>query len=93
MQLRTIKTTVTFSPAFLQRLKAVAHEQNSPVSRVIEVEMSKVLHEREARKRSKMFAALRKWRGTGSPGVTDASQTIDETLYGANGSWKGERAL
>ncbi len=92
MQLRTIKTTVTFSPAFLQRLKSVAQERRSSMSRLIEDELSEILRERENRKLSKMYAAIKKWQGSGSPGITDASQTIDQTLYGENGAWKGQGA-
>lgn len=92
MQLRTVKTTITLSPIFLQRLKTVAQERRSSMSRVIEDEMSAVLREREGRKLSKMYAAIKKWQGTGSRGITDVSQTIDETLYGANGAWKGQSA-
>lgn len=92
MQLNTIKTTVTFSPAFLQRLKVVARERSSSISRLIEEELSALLRERETSQLARMYGAIRKWQGSGSPGITDASQTIDETLYGAHGVWKGERA-
>jgi hypothetical protein len=92
MQLSTIKTTVTFSPAFLERLKAVAQERRSSVSRLIEEELTNLLREREERQLRKMYASIRKWQGSGSPGITDASQTIDVSIYGAKGDWKGRDA-
>lgn len=61
------------------------------MSRVIENDLS-TFHETQAQQAlDKMYATLRKWQGKGSHGITDASQTIDETLYGENGVWRGQR--
>jgi len=49
-----------------------------------------VYREIERLKRERMYAGLNAFREAGSPGITDASTTIDETLYGDNGAWKGE---
>ncbi|NOG49627.1 MAG: hypothetical protein HND48_09425 [Chloroflexi bacterium] len=92
MQVRTAKTTLVFTPGFLRNLKRMAREQRKSMSRIVEDELNPVFQHREKRKLSKMFAAIRKWQGSGSPGITDISQTIDETLYGASGVWKGSRA-
>lgn len=92
MQVHTTKTTLTFSPTFLQRLKTAAQERNRSMSRLIEEELSAILHEWEARKLSKTYSAIKKWQGSGSHGITDASQTIDQTLYGVDGVWKGHGA-
>lgn len=82
MQLRTIKTTVVLSPAFLQRLKAHARRTKRSMSSVIEEELETVFQKREKQKLEKMYDALEDLQGIGSPSVSDASQTIDETLYG-----------
>ncbi|MBX3083946.1 MAG: hypothetical protein KF716_20085 [Anaerolineae bacterium] len=36
-----------------------------------------------------VYAALHKYHGKGDPTLTDVSTTINETLYGENGAWKG----
>jgi len=38
---------------------------------------------------SKIYEGLRELKGIGDKSVTDASETIDEVLYGENGAWKG----
>ena len=38
---------------------------------------------------SRMYKGLRELKGIGDKSVTDASETIDEVLYGENGAWKG----
>jgi len=38
---------------------------------------------------SRMYEGLRELEGIGDKSVTDASETIDEVLYGENGAWKG----
>lgn len=38
---------------------------------------------------SKIYEGLRELKGIGEKSVTDASETIDEVLYGENGAWKG----
>lgn len=92
MQQQTVKTTLSFSAGFLQRIRTMARERRWSMSRVIEVDLNSHFEEQEKQRLEKMYAALRKWQGSGSPDVSDASQTIDETLYGAGGVWKGSRA-
>jgi len=38
---------------------------------------------------SKVHKGLRELDGVGDKSVTNASETIDEVLYGENGVWKG----
>jgi hypothetical protein len=87
----TIKTTLTFSPSFLQRVKTIAHKRKWSMSRVIENDLNTFHENREQQELDKMYATLRKWQGSSSADITDASQTIDETLYGENGVWRGQR--
>ncbi len=91
MQTHTIKTTLTFSPSFLQRVKTLAQERKWSMSRVIENDLSTFHETQERQKLNKMYATLRKWQGSSTTDITDASQTIDETLYGENGVWRGQR--
>jgi hypothetical protein len=36
-----------------------------------------------------MYKELSKLSGAGKAGIRDASTTIDKTLYGENGAWRG----
>jgi len=92
MQQHTVKTTLTFSPGFLQKVRTIAQERQWSMSRVIENDLIAFLKEQEQQKLDRMYVALRKFQGGGSPGITDASTTIDETLYGDEGAWKGQPA-
>lgn len=38
---------------------------------------------------SRIYEGLRELKGIGDNSVTNASETIDEVLYGENGAWKG----
>lgn len=91
MQTHMLKTTLTFSPSFLHKIKSLAQERKWSMSRVIENDLSLLLKEQEQQKITKMYDALNKLKGIGKAGITDASQTIDETLYGDNGVWRGQR--
>lgn len=62
------------------------------MSRTIELELDQVFKKREDQQLKQTYDAMEKWMGTGSPKIADASQTIDQTLYGKDGVWKGERA-
>lgn len=92
MQTHTIKTTLTFSPVFLQKLRQHARKNKTSMSRTIEERLHRIITEEEQRELQRTYHALDQLFGIGSHGITDASQTIDETLYGENGVWKGSRA-
>ncbi|MEP7284419.1 MAG: hypothetical protein ABI947_01465 [Chloroflexota bacterium] len=51
-----------------------------------------MLKEQEHTQLKQMYRVFRTMKGSGNPGITDASRTIDETLDGNNGAWKGGRA-
>ena len=38
----------------------------------------------------RMYKVLKEMEGIGDPDITDASTTINETLYGENGAWRGD---
>ena len=89
LQTRTGKTTLSFTSSFRERLKMLSEEHNKSMSQFVEDELEKVLKEKERGKLKHMYSVLREMRGSGSHGITDASSTIDETLYGDHGAWKG----
>ena len=92
MQTHTIKTTLTFSPVFLQKLRQHARKNKTSMSRTIEERLHQLLTQEEQHQLQRTYHALDQLFSIGSHGITDASQTIDETLYGDNGVWKGNHA-
>lgn len=82
MQPQTVKTTLSFSPGFLQQIRTIAKEHGWSMSRVIEEFLTNHLEFQERQRVTKMYNALRKWQRSGSSEKSDASLTIDETVYG-----------
>lgn len=92
LQPRTGKTTLSFTPSFRERLRMLSQEHHKSMSQFVEDELGRALQEKEETQLTQMYRTFRTMRGSGSPGITDASSTIDETLYGRNGVWKGSHA-
>ncbi len=90
LQARTSKTTLSFTPSFIEHLKIASQKAAKSMSRFIEDELGQMLKEKEQKKLKHMYSVLREMRGSGNLGITDASSTIDETLCGNKGAWKGK---
>jgi hypothetical protein len=86
-----IRTSVLLPPNLYQQLSMRAAEEKSTVSKMVRSILDVALtHDDSARVR-RVYSGLWKIHGKGIPDITDVSSTIDETLYGQNGAWKGER--
>ena len=84
------RTTFTFSPGFYERLKRLSQGEHKTMSRFVEEKLTQLLAQQEQQQLGQMYAGLRRLRGTGQVGITDASSRIDDILYGENGTWKGQ---
>ena len=89
MQVQPIRTTILMPPSLLKRLKLFAHDQRRPVSEIVAIAVRQVIETNDQSRLERMYKGLFALAGAGTKGVTDASSTIDETLYGADGAWKG----
>lgn len=85
----TVRASFVLPAALHQRLLIVSKQENKNLSEVVREILDRELAKREARKLDHMYQALKAMDGIGDPGITDASTTIDEVLYGENGAWRG----
>ena len=89
--MNTVRTTLMMPPALLERLKLFSRHEGKSMSEVVVQGVRHVLDEHEAARLERMYQALFALKGIIKEPMTDASTTIDETLYGENGVWKGQR--
>jgi hypothetical protein len=74
-----------------QRLEWVSKQERKSISRVVSELLDKALSSQEKLRLARMYPELRKLQGACKEPLVDASTTINETLYGENGAWKGQR--
>ena len=89
--MNTVRTTLMMPPALLERLKLFSRHQGKSMSEVVEEGVRHVLDEHEDDRLERTYQGLLALKGMIKEPITDASTTIDETLYGENGAWKGQR--
>jgi hypothetical protein len=87
--MQTIPTTIRLQPSLLERLKMFSREHNTTMTEVIESGIRQIIEQQEQTRIKRMYKGLFALKGVGKAGVTDASTTIDEELYGESGAWKG----
>jgi hypothetical protein len=83
-----VRTSLVLPDTLHQRLLIFARQENIPISRFILDILDKALAAQEQARIKKMYQALDKLDGLGLAGVTDASATINQTLYGDHGAWQ-----
>jgi predicted DNA-binding protein len=86
-----LRTSLYLPTPLHQRLIVASKQEGKPMSRLVGELLDKALASRESAKLQRMYSGLLKKGGFGPANITDASTTIDEVLYGANGAWKGQR--
>ena len=84
----TIRTSITLPVDLLHRLRQTAHATNNTFSDLVRTLLEKGVVSQEKSTLAKTYAALDKVKGISAADVSDASMTINETLYGENGAWK-----
>ena len=89
MQTQAIRTTILMRPGLFRRLKLFSQEQRKPMSEIVDAGVSQVIEADDQLRLERLYKGLFTLAGTGKRGITDASSTIDEFLFGDNGAWKG----
>src|ERR1051326_8559711 len=84
-----LRTSIYLPDALYERLRLASKQEKASVSVLVRDFVDQGLQEKEHTHLKKIYAGLDCLWGTGNPRVTDASTTIDETLYGERGSWRG----
>lgn len=64
-------------------------QHNMTMTEVIESGIRQIIEQQEQTRIDRMYKGLFALKGIGKQGITDASTTIDEDLYGDDGAWKG----
>jgi hypothetical protein len=68
-----------------------AENRSQTLSSIATDLIDRALTDQEEAHWQRIYGGLKRLKGSGSAGVTDASTTIDETLYGEQGAWQGDR--
>lgn len=84
-----IRTTLLLPETLHQRLLLAARNEDTSVSRLVRNLLDTALARREKKRIDHMYNILKKLDGIGEKDITDASETIDEVLYGQKGAWRG----
>ena len=84
---QTFRTSLILPATLHQRLLISAQQEHKPISKLIREILDKALVTKENVRVKQMYNALDKLDSVGSKGVTNASTTINETLYGEHGAW------
>lgn len=86
-----LRTSLFLPPALHQQLLLMSKQEGKSLSDVVREATEQFIDLKQKQHRERMYAALDAMQSVGSLTVTDASTTIDETLYGEQGAWKGQR--
>ena len=85
-----IRRSLFLPEALDQRLLIASKQMGKSVSDLARELLDQALSRQEAVRLERLYDGLLELRGIGRKGITDASTTIDETLYGESGAWRGE---
>jgi hypothetical protein len=85
------RTSVILPPPLYHRLTLAAEQERKSLSEFIRDLLAKALAGQEKAHLKRTYAALKKLDGIGPKGIRDASTTINETLYGEHGAWRGKQ--
>lgn len=76
-------------PNLYQRLFIEAEQQGKTLSALVTHLIERAINAEEDSDIERLYEGLGQLKGIGSRDVTDASITINETLYGEQGAWRG----
>lgn len=85
----TTRTSFVLPVPLLHRLHQTAQATNTSLSDLVRRLLEKGVAAQEQSTLTKTYAALERVKGISDANIQDASMTINETLYGENGAWKG----
>ena len=84
-----LRRSVSFTPTLNYRIEFASKTRGQTVSAYIAEIMDKELTTEEQSKLKQVYSGLQQLKGIGNRGDTNGSLTIDETLYGQQGAWRG----
>jgi hypothetical protein len=85
-----IRTSILLPPVLHQQVVMTSQQEGKSVTDVIRQAVEQFIETRRKTQLKRIYDVMDQFVGKGPPGITDASSTIDEVLYGENGVWKGQ---
>jgi hypothetical protein len=87
-----MRTTLVLPPALHQQLIISSKQEGKSLSEFARDLIMLALESKKHNQVKRTYAVLREMEGICTDPQTDVSSTIDETLYGEDGAWKGSSA-
>jgi len=85
-----IRTSIVLPPVLHQQLAVLARQSDKTLSEFVREQLGRIVAQKKKSQLDEMYDAIWQMKGLVKDDVTDASQTIDEVLYGENGAWRSE---
>jgi hypothetical protein len=85
-----IRTSVLLPPSLHQELVMTSEQEGKGVTELVREALEQWMEKRRNTQLKRIYEGLDRFVGKGPSGISDASTTIDEVLYGQHGAWKGE---
>lgn len=85
----TTRTSFVLPVPLLHRLHQTAQATNTSLSNLVRTLLEKGIAAQEQSTLIRTYASLQRVKGISTANVQDVSTTINETLYGEDGAWKG----
>jgi hypothetical protein len=86
-----IRTSLYLPDALHQHLLVLSQRKGQSFSELARVLFCQAIEQGESSHILGTYEALDQMEGIGENDITDASMTVDQTLYGGNGAWQGDR--
>lgn len=83
------RISITLEGALSTQIRQVAKRKGISISKFVRDAAAQKARLEQAKLREKTYQALEDLRGISTSDITDASATINETLYGEDGAWRG----
>lgn len=86
--MQTTRTSFAFPAQFYNRLVAISKQRNLSLAQTVQALVEPALASEEEKVRQRVYSAFESMRGISKAPIADASETIDEVLYGAQAEGK-----
>lgn len=86
-----IRTSLLFPEPLYQHLQLLASERKMALTEVVRELLTKALNSQEGQRLERIYQAFDAMTGAvNDTSIADMSDTIDDTLYGDQGAWRGD---
>lgn len=86
--MQVIRTSFAFPAPLYQRLMRLSQRRKQSLSKTVQSLLEPMLQDEEEESRQSIYSAFHEMQGICKADVTDASQTIDQVVYGESSTEK-----